>query len=213
MARANLELANKLVDTLPSGLIGMMNPYREMSADDAPMNTPESRVLRLAEHLGCQADYILCGEAPGYQGCRVSGVAFTSERLLLQGAIPNVTRPTGRLSTRTPPWSEPAATVVWETLKALGIGDRTILWNAVQMHPHLPGKELSNRRPTPEEVGYGAEALRILRAAFPEALLIAVGGVAATAIASAGIGAPARVRHPSFGGKADFVSGLRALVH
>lgn len=209
---SRLEFARKLVATLPAGLSGIMNPYRDHSADDLPGNSPEDRVARLAEHLSCEPDYILCGEAPGYQGCRVSGIAFTSERQLLQGLIPNVGKPNGRLSSRRLPWSEPAATMVWETLKLLGIADRTVLWNAVQVHPHKPGEKLSNRKPSPHEVSLGAEALRFMRKEFPTARFIAVGQVAEGAIRSAGIDVLACVRHPSFGGKAAFVSGLTAAI-
>ncbi len=83
-----LELAKRLVDTLPVGNAGLFNPWKESLADDEPINTPQAKLERLAAHLDCQPRFILCGEAPGYQGCARSGVAFTSERLLLEGYPP-----------------------------------------------------------------------------------------------------------------------------
>ena len=212
MSVNRLEFANRLVATLPQGLATMMNPYREWSSDDLLGNTPEARVLRLAEHLSGEHAYVLVGEAPGYRGCRVSGIAFTSEKLLLKGAIPRVSTPLGRLSSRRLPWAEASATIVWESLNLLGIADRTILWNAVQLHPFNAGNPFSNRRPTFEEVQFGSEGIRMLRDEFPLATFIAIGEVSAGAIAAAGVESPTRVRHPSFGGKTEFVAGLTAAI-
>src|SRR6185369_13269550 len=113
--------------------------------------------------------------APGYQGCRYSGVAFTSERLLLEGRIPRIPAPTGRLSTRPLPFSEPSATVVWRTLRELGMEDETVLWNALQMHPHHPKEPWSNRSPARAELALGTPALKLLRRAFPNATFVPVG--------------------------------------
>ena len=68
------ELAQRLVDTLPVGNAGLFNPWKESLADDEPINTPQAKLERLAAHLDCQPRFILCGEAPGYQGCARSGV-------------------------------------------------------------------------------------------------------------------------------------------
>ena len=212
MSVNRLEFANRLVATLPQGLATMMNPYREWSSDDLLGNTPEARVLRLAEHLSGEHAYVLVGEAPGYRGCRVSGIAFTSEKLLLNGVIPRVTRPPGRLSDRRLPWSEASATIVWETLNVLGIAENTVLWNAVPLHPFLAGNPFSNRQPTREEVELGLDGIRLLRDELPTAKFIAIGEVSARAIAAVGIESRMRVRHPSFGGKSEFVSGLATAI-
>jgi len=158
LAMTDLSLATRLVDSLPHGQKGLFNPWRDCSADDLLANTPESRLHRLAQHLDCAPDFILCGEAPGYQGCVRSGIAFTSERLLIEGAIPRVSRVAGRLTERRLPFSEPSATIVWKTLYKLGIAEKTILWNAVQLHPYMPGNRLSNRTPTPAEIALGFPA-------------------------------------------------------
>lgn len=123
----------------------MFNPWKETLSDDEAINTPEAKLQRLAAHLDCSPRFILCGEAPGYQGCARSGVAFTSERLLLEGAIPRIAALPQRLTSRRLPFSEPSATIVWKTLYQLGIAEVTILWNAVQLHPFLIGNPLSNR--------------------------------------------------------------------
>lgn len=160
-----LDLADALIRTLPTSAAGLHNPWAQTCPHETPENGTQQRIERLARHLDCDPMAILVGEAPGYQGCRYSGVAFTSERLLIEGAIPRIAPLSHRLSRRARPFSEPSATIVWRTLYELGVAERTILWNAVQLHPHKPNEPWSNRTPTTDELAYGAEALQILRQA------------------------------------------------
>jgi len=133
-----------------------------------------------------RAPLVLVGEAAGYNGARVSGIAFTSERQLT-GAGP----------------AEISATIVHRTLTELGIAEEVLLWNLVPTHPHRPGVSSSNRRPTAAEITAGlpfvewvAEGRRVL----------AVGRLAESAL-----GAP-YVRHPSHGGAAEFRATLAAWL-
>jgi hypothetical protein len=126
-------------------------------------------------------------------------VAFTSERLILEGGIPRIPAPAGRLSTRRLPFSEQSATIVWRTLRDLGIQDDTILWNAVQLHPHHPGDPWSNRTPTREEVVLGAPALHLLRKAFTKATFVPIGKKAQGLLHEACIASAPCVRHPAKG--------------
>lgn len=206
-------LASDLIATLPMGRPGLFNPWRQDCAHDTPGNGPEERTERLAGHLNCpHPQALLIGEAPGYQGCRYSGVAFTSERLLLDGAIPRIAVPVGRLTTRPLPFSEPSATIVWRTLYALGLAGSTILWNAVQLHPHRPDAPWTNRTPTPDEVALGRPALQILRGAFPEVPILAIGQKAAQLLEAMGLPVAAILRHPANGGATLFANGLAEWV-
>ena len=207
-----MTLALELVKTLPCGLPGLFNPWREPCEHDAAGNGPETKLERLALHLACTPEYILVGEAPGYQGCRYSGIAFTSERLLLEGAIPRMPLLKERLSTRHLPFSEPSATIVWRALGDLGMAEKTILWNALQLHPYKPGNPHSNRTPTADELAHGAAALRILVGNFPNAALVAVGKKAEFLMQPMGVKTTATVRHPANGGATAFAAGLRQLV-
>jgi hypothetical protein len=203
-----LPLAARLVKTLPHGIDGLFNPWRDQCVDDLPMNTPEAKLQRLAQHLAGNPKFILCGEAPGYQGCVRSGIAFTSERLLIDGRIPRVTQVKGRLTMRNKPFSEPSATIVWNTLHQLGIADKTVLWNAVQLHPFKPGNLLSNRTPTQAEIDLGVPAMRLLTETFPKAKIIAVGRKAEGLLMKMGIRIAGEVRHPANGGAKAFAEGL-----
>jgi uracil DNA glycosylase superfamily protein len=126
------------------------------------------------------ASTILVGEAAGYRGARVSGIAFTSERQL-----------TGRGP------AEASATIVHRVLAELGAEDDVLLWNVVPTHP---GTATSNRRPTRVEI----EASRV----FLEELTSGRRVVAVGRIAAAVLGGP-YVRHPSHGGAVGFAEGLR----
>jgi uracil-DNA glycosylase len=206
------DLASRLVATLPQGLPTLFNPWVDRCPEDLPWNTPQAKLDRLAAHLDCNPRVILCGEAPGYQGCRHSGVAFTSERLLLEGSIPRINAPQERLTHRKLPYSEPSATVIWGALRAQGLEEHAILWNAVQLHPHPAGQPGKNRTPSPSEVALGAPALRLLLEAFPHARVVAVGQKAAGLLAKMGVADVTTIRHPANGGATECRQGIAGLV-
>lgn len=140
---------------------------------------------RLAAYLRSRAGapLLLVGEAAGYRGARVSGIAFTSERQV----------------TGTGP-AEASATVVHRVLRELGLEEEVLLWNVVPTHP---GTAASNRRPTRVEVEAGARFLGPLAAGRR---VVAVGRVA-----EAVTGAP-YVRHPARGGATEFRAQLAAIL-
>jgi uracil-DNA glycosylase len=143
---------------------------------------------RLADYLEAKGDaaILLVGEAAGYRGARVSGIAFTSERQLT-GAGP----------------SEISATIVHRTLTELGIERDILLWNIVPTHPHRPGAPFSNRPPTRGEI----EAARPFLARLARGRrVIAVGR-----LAQCELGGP-YVRHPSHGGATGFRETLAACL-
>jgi hypothetical protein len=130
------------------------------------------------------ATTILVGEAAGYRGARVSGIAFTSERQLT-GAGP----------------AEASATIVHRVLAELGVEDDVLLWNVVPTHP---GTSSSNRRPTRPEVDAARPVLEEL--AGGRRRVVAVGRLAASVL-----DAP-YLRHPSHGGATAFAEGLRRTL-
>ena len=168
--------------------------------------------IRLAHHLDCNPIFILVGEASGYQGCRYSGISFTSERLLLEGAIPRIPKPETRLSTRRLPFSEPSATIVWKALNRLQIASNTILWNALQLHPHRLGELWTNRTPIPDELALGKPALQLLVQTFPSAKVVAIGKKSEYLLMTMGIEPAAAVRHPANGGATAFATGMAKLM-
>lgn len=146
------------------------------------------RQRRLAEYLAARrsAPLMLVGEAAGYRGARVSGLAFTSEHQLT-GAGP----------------AEMSATIVQRTLAELGIAEDVLLWNLVPTHPHRPTEPQSNRRPTELEI---TAARSFVDELAKGRRVIAVGRLAARAL-----DAP-YVRHPSHGGASEFRATLAACL-
>ncbi|MBW3592801.1 MAG: uracil-DNA glycosylase [Actinobacteria bacterium] len=148
----------------------------------------ELRRERLRTYLAARADapYLLVGEAAGYRGARVSGLAFTSERQLTGSGA-----------------AEATATIVHEGLAALGISESTLLWNVVPTHPHEPRLPQTNRRPTRVEIDAARPFLEELARGRR---VIPVGRVAERALGVAGL------RHPSHGGARAFFDGLRTIL-
>ncbi len=146
------------------------------------------RRARLRAYLRSRGDasIMLVGEAAGYRGARVSGVAFTSERQL----------------TGTGP-AELSATIVHRTLAELGVTEDVLLWNLVPTHPHRPESALSNRAPTREEI---AASRRFLDELACSRRVLAVGRLAERAL-----NCP-YIRHPSHGGASAFRETLAACL-
>lgn len=190
----------------------VFNPWCDRDAStDIAADAALFRIRRLQAHLAGDISYLLIGEAAGYQGCKVSGIPFTSERLILEGQIPRIPIPAGRLSSRIRPWSEPSATTVWKTLHGLGIAAQTALWNACPWHPHRPDVLHSNRTPTRTERLAGVPVLHALLQVFPGARIFAVGRNAENSLNELGIVATT-LRHPSMGGAMEFARQLRRAL-
>lgn len=189
----------------------VFNPWRDQDTFDALPEAATRRVERLLAHFDCRPAMLLIGEAPGYQGCHFSGVAFTNENLIMAGSIPRVSS-AFRITSREKPWCEPSATIVWRTLREFGLADRVVLWNAFAWHPHDPADRLSNRTPTPQELKSGLFALEAVLNHFAGVPIVPVGQVAGRTLAQLGISAFPAVRHPSRGGATEFRAGIQKLL-
>ena len=191
----------------------VFNPWTDVDPMDVSIGAPATRLERLRAHFAVRPAVVLCGEAPGFQGCRVSGIPFTSEALLCEGAIPRC-ETSARLTTRPRPWSEPSARIVWKALYEFGIAERTVLWNTFAFHPHRPGEPYTNRTPRSDEIEAGIEILRAVLGHFEAqgAAVVAVGRVAERTLQRLGIAVRAQVQHPAYGGAPKFRAGLASLV-
>ncbi len=207
-----IDLARSLVRKLPDTRPSLFNPWRSRCRHDLSPDAPRQRLERLGAHLDCSPRLILVGEASGYQGCRYSGMAFTSERLAASGAIPRIRLREERLTDRALPFSEPSATIVWRQLAELGMEGATVLWNALPTHPHLTDQPWTNRTPTPMEFEDGQGALVALLDAFPRARLVAVGRHAGMRLRALTTRPVHEVRHPARGGATLFANGLSEIV-
>ena len=171
--------------------------------------------LYLETMLALQPKMILVGEAPSHRGARLTGLAFVSETVLLHG-VPTApelpifgaargyakSKETERLST------EASASMVWETVGRMS--PPPLLWNAFPFHPFKEGNRFSNRMPTRGELEIGRPLLRSLIELFDVETIVAVGNHAAHSLTILGI-EHELVRHPSMGGKKQFVAGMEKL--
>ena len=168
--------------------------------------------LYLTQMAAQQPKIMLVGEAPGYRGCRLSGIPFVS-RHILQNGVENVALfGTQRGYHLVDEWphiqKEASATMVWQAIAAMQ--PLPLLWNAFPFHPHQSGRPQSNRKPTRSELALGEPFMRRLQQMFGNPLLVAVGNTAVSALTAWQL-PHHKVRHPSHGGKAQFTKGLLTI--
>jgi hypothetical protein len=193
-------LLTQLASVSPSTIVA--NPY------SSPPCLTNVRVYLDALCALPFSGHLLVGEAPGHKGCALTGIPFTSQRVLRSGAHPFIValRPSLASSGSA---TESTATIVWEHLLSCAVVPA--FWNAFPFHPHKSNNANSNRPPTPAEVASGYQFLELIVRILSPHTVIAVGEVAAKLFPRS---FPqlnfVAVRHPSFGGKADFIAGIQA---
>lgn len=173
----------------------------------------ENLRLYLTEMAARDPKVMLVGEAPGYQGCRRCGVPFTSDFILLNPpeGVPILGEAAGyRMSPEyDKPRKEPSATIVWNTIAQTGLVP--LIFSAYPFHPHKKGKALSNRAPRAAELEAGQDYLRMVLELFNIETVMAVGNKAEKSLTVMGVDF-VKLRHPSHGGKPEFVAGFEAVA-
>ncbi len=173
----------------------------------------ENLRLYLEQMADLRPRVLLVGEAPGYRGCRLTGVPFTSEFIILRGAgsfgLFGGSKGYQKTSELAMVCKEQTATIVWETLDRLP--SIPLLWNAVPFHPHKAGNPQSNRLPNSHELETGRRFLHELGCLFNVATVVAVGNTAEATLKRMGISCR-KVRHPANGGKREFVEGMGRVM-
>jgi uracil-DNA glycosylase len=167
-------------------------------------------LLELAAH---EPRVLLLGEAPGYRGCRLTGIPFTSESIMLEGVgslgLLGSHRGYERIDPAGPIGREASATIVWETLASLSF--IPVLWAAFPFHPHRADNPNSNRKPSADEIRLGTRFWQAIAEIFEIEHIVAVGNVAHQSLAFENVSSR-RIRHPSHGGKRAFQEGLRSIL-
>ena len=205
------------------------NPwYQSDKNHDHSSKGPEIRRKQLKAYLENRlntAKYLFIAEALGYQGGHFTGIAMTSERILLghhepvhgipaDGAFRDLSpERTSKPSIKAKGMSEPTATIMWKALYQLGIDPyETVLWNALPWHPYDPEDGLlSNRTPTDHELQQGYPSLKAFLELFPDAKRIAVGRKCEQSLTDFGI-SYIPVRHPANGGAPKFRRQMKELI-
>ena len=202
----------KFVDALASiRLPAVFNPYNDHCTVhdhiDAAIRRRRNLESFIAAALDYRVDTIWIARDLGYRGGRRTGIPMTDDVHLdrighLLGGC------TLERTTHGPALQERTATVVWEALSR--IKRPAVLWNVFPFHPHEPGNQLSNRRHTSIERIATSDFLPTLIKMIKPKTLVAIGRDAQQALGTSNMKINF-VRHPSYGGKRDFMDGLLRL--
>lgn len=189
------------------------NVYNQYSYESEENAIRRKNLLIYLENMyRIKPEVILVGEAPGYRGCRLTGVPFTSEHLLMNNmkGLDLFGRERGyRLAVNKDKLlKEATATIIWETL--LDNDMLSLAWNAFPFHPHKAGDGESNRAPLKSELLIGEKPLLKIIEMFNIKKVVAVGRKSEESLGKLNVQCH-KVRHPAQGGKNEFVEGIRRL--
>ena len=183
----------------------LFNPYSDVCEyNDIGPISPMMRTNNLRKYLTIlkNSPNILIGEAPGYLGCRRTGLAFTDELtypLLAQiyGLVMSIATKSGKNK-------EQSATFVWGVLSRLK--NPPFLWNIVPLHP-FDKTGLSNRTPRVADIA----ATKTVTTYFLDNVhfenIYAVGHVSERMLNTLGFDCT-YIRHPARGGSKKFTAGI-----
>jgi uracil-DNA glycosylase len=204
---------NKFIEALAS--IPSSSVFCNQYSDELEVNFIRRNNLTLyfQQMVKFNPQFLLVGEAPGYRGCRLTGVPFTSEFILLKGLEPTGLFGKLRGYQKTDEFEtifkENTARMVWEIL--LTAPTIPLMWNAFCFHPFQATNQQSNRKPTRQELLIGREFLQQLIQMFEIKTVVAVGNTAQEALNNMQVVCE-KVRHPSYGGKTHFSKGIKAIM-
>lgn len=220
----------KFIHSLKKTPKGLFNPwYHRDKKNDLLAEAPEIRRCQLEAYLServNRAKFLFIAEALGYQGGHFTGMAMTSERIILghqsekYGIKPDHVFKTIKPTRTSNPdltkngMSEPTATIMWGAIVELNMDPYdVVLWNAVPWHPFNEKKGLlSNRTPSKEELLAGTKHLKPFISLFGKVQhIVAVGKKCELSLNELGIPYTG-VRHPANGGAPAFRKQLRQLM-
>lgn len=180
----------------------VFNPYRE----DFKFNNLECYFEAVFNQKSPRI--LLVGEALGFKGGRLTGIPFSSGELFNELPHPFLSALKPHLEIASDTLSaENTASIVWRYLaKHEAV---PLFWNSFPYHPHPSRLQKKNRAPKRDEIEEGAELLKMLVDVYqPEA----IAGLGRAGHKCAQLILPeydiAYIRHPSYGGKSDFIKGM-----
>jgi len=190
-------------------LPNVFNPYKHRCAKHDLDNAPKIRRSNLAMYLECMdgaSPDIWIGRDLGYRGGRRTGIALTDEPHL--GALSQLTGISVSKATATPPAAERTAAVTWRVIARMKT--MPFLWNVFPFHPHEALEQMTNRPHTRAERKFWLHLLDPLLEILSPAAVVAIGGEARVLAHELGLD-PTHVRHPSFGGQAEFLRQIGSI--
>jgi hypothetical protein len=226
MSGQSIEKFLRRLKKSPSGAV--FNPWWQVDKEnDFAPSAPRIRREQLRAYLRKRlknARLAVIGEALGYRGGHFTGIPMTSERILLgrnkdvgieaKLLFSDVTpQRTSKPQKSRDGFSEPTATIVWNTLLQLGLSpEQFVLWNAFPWHTFNSRRGcLSNRMPTKAERSAGISVLKAFVDLFPCDEVVALGRIADAQLKDLDVSAH-YVRHPASGGAKLFRQQIARIV-
>lgn len=190
----------------------VFNPYIDRcdvhDLDDAPQRRCQALMQILNAAAQVEIDALWIGRDLGYRGGRRTGLALTDDAHLSVHATRwrvNIERATTGSAV-----AERTAAVIWSVL--VPVAASVFLWNVFPFHPHEPDEPFTNRSHNAKERQLGqsilAELIQILR---PRRLVCIGNNAADAALRVAGLARIHQVRHPSYGGRNEFIAQIENL--
>jgi hypothetical protein len=181
------------------------NPYK----DERVLNNLRIYLNILKERY--YNEVMLVAEAPGYSGCNITGIPFTTVKILEEKPHKIFNELDKELFKGTY-FSDISGSVIWDYLK-----DKNTLplfWNAFPFHPYKKYNKLSNRKPTSKEILEGMDYIDDLIEIFKPRTIASLGRYGQLSLQKI---CPDKridyIRHPSHGGKNDFIKGMDEFVY
>lgn len=207
------------------------NPWSDCDPQyDINKSAPVVRSNQLKEYLQIRiglAKYIFLAEGLSYQGGKFTGIAMTSERIILgnheqvpasavfaitpeRTSAPGISSSVDKLG-----MAEPTASIVWKAILKNKIPpEQVVLWNIFPWHPHKPDESLTNRTPTDQELALGLEYFKMLLDLFVDCKVLCLGKKSELTVSQSMPNLqPIVLRHPANGGARLFESGLVSFLN
>ncbi|MFW1955173.1 uracil-DNA glycosylase [Acinetobacter guillouiae] len=194
-------------------LENVFNPYVDICERYDVINAAQIRSNNLNELLNSaisnHVDTLWIGRDLGHRGGRRTGLALTDESHLddlnTKWDI-QLIKATKGISL-----AENTATAIWTILNS--INENIFLWNVFPFHPHDENQPFTNRQHSAKEREIGKEILFELIKLLNVKNIVAIGNDAFNITSSFKINGVSidKVRHPSFGGKTDFINQMQKI--
>ncbi|EXB82689.1 uracil-DNA glycosylase [Acinetobacter baumannii] len=196
-------------------LENVFNPYADFCEYYDVLDAPQIRTNNLNELLISaiqnQVQTLWIGRDLGHRGGRRTGLALTDEYHLDDLNLKwdtHLIKATKGISI-----TENTATAIWSILNS--INENIFLWNVFPLHPHEENKPFTNRQHSAKEREIGKEILFELINILKIKHIVAIGNDAFDITSSFKINGVTidKVRHPSFGGKNDFIKQMQEIYN
>lgn len=178
-------------------------PY-EKDLGEARMKS-KNLLLYLKKMQELDPKILLVGEAPGYKGCKRSGIPFTSD---YQIRNEDFFKEGFDVLDREAPVCENSAKVIWEVI--VKTKQFPLMWNIYPFHPStVDGK---NGKPKSEDIKLGKQILDSLLTMFDIKAIYCIGRKSMSALSSHRL-FKGYIRHPAHGGSRECARKLEEILN